>query len=212
MRLLPLLFFCTISVLLNAQWTTLNKSNENPTSLYFGIDNVYYIEDSLLQNPFIKSKEADVLKKDNYFVINLKLPHRENIHLEICDIRKNDTILIRTITLPEKRIPDPSFSIEGKLTGDTISKRALIKAGKFDVILGDAWLDKIFSFNLISFDLIVQGKQFHSNSNNLTSSMIFWIKDSKSLTLRVGNDFALLKNGDNYPRLVYGDKTFYLVE
>ena len=53
--------------------------------------------------------------------------------------------------------------IEILLITDSISKVALLKSGKFDVSLGDAWLDKSLLFELKSFDLKVQGKDFHSN-------------------------------------------------
>src|SRR5205085_10668326 len=138
------------------QQSNCQEKNENPTSLYFRMENCYYIKDSLLQNPFIKSNESEVYKKGNYFIINLKLPHKENIHLEVFDIRKNDTIKINTLVLPEKRIPDSAFSIAGQLIGDTISKSALLKAGKINVLLGDDWLDKFLNFELKSFDLEVQ--------------------------------------------------------
>jgi hypothetical protein len=210
MKIFSIISFCTILLLSYSQQNNYIGKNDNPSSLYFGIENRYYINDTLLQNPLIRSNEAEVYKKDKYFFISLILPHRENIHLDVYDIRKNDTIKITTLVLPEKRIPPPAFSIAGKLIGDTISKASLLKAGKFDVLSGDEYLDKHLNFELESFDLEVQGKQFHSISNNLTSSMIYWIKDSKSTSIRIRNDIVFLKTFDKYKRVIYGDKTFYL--
>lgn len=91
MKIFSVISFCTISLLSYSQQSNSPDKNKNPFSLYFGIENRYYIKDSLLQNPFIKSSEA-----------------------EVYDIRKNDTIKIKTLVLPEKSIPDPTFSIAGK--------------------------------------------------------------------------------------------------
>lgn len=176
------------------------------------MDIPYFIEDSLLQNPILKSNEASIIKRENYFIITLKLPHRDSIHLDLYDIRDNDSILIKTISLPEKRFPEPKFSISGKLIGDTISKEELLKTGKIHVLLGDKWLDKYLYFELKSFDLEVQGKMFHSNSNILTPPMIYWIKDSKSSTIRITNDIVFLNTAEKISRVIYGDKTFMLIK
>lgn len=211
MKIFLLLFFFTISRLTYSQKN--DYLIENATYFYLGMENRYYLEDSFLQNPFIKSSEAEVLKKGKYFIITLKLPNRDSIHLDVYDIRENDTIKIKTLSIPEKRLPDPRFSIDGKLIVDSISKSALLKAGKFNIMFGDQYLDKYLNFfELKSFDLEIQGKHFHSNSNNLTPSMLYWIKDNKSLTLRIRNDNVILKTGDQHPRVIYGDKTFYLIK
>lgn len=207
-----LLFICLFPLLSHSQKPDNNKLHENPTSFYLGLENRYYIMDSLLQKPFLKSSEAEVISMDKYFIVNLRLPQRDSIRLEINDIRNNDTFHIKTISIPEKRLPDPVFSIEGKLIGDSISKEALVRAGEINVMLGDPYLDKYLNFELTSFDLEVDGKQFHSNSNRLTPSMIFCIKKSKSLTLRITNDMVYLKTGDKLPRVIYGDKTFFLMK
>ncbi len=212
MKWLPLLFLYSAPLLSCSNESENRKRIENPTSLYFGMDIPYFIEDSLLQNPILKSNEASIIKRENYFIITLKLPHRDSIHLDLYDIRDNDSILIKTISLPEKRFPEPKFSISGKLIGDTISKEELLKTGKIHVLLGDKWLDKYLNFELKSFDLEVQGKMFHSNSNILTPPMIYWIKDSKSSTIRITNDIVFLNTAEKISRVIYGDKTFMLIK
>lgn len=212
MKWLTLLFLFSTPLMSCSNESDNSKRMENPTSLYFGMDIPYFIEDTLLQDPLLKSNEASIIKKEKYFVISLKLPHRDIINLDLYDIRNNDTILIKTISLPEKRIPDPKFSISGKLIGDTISKEELLKARKIDVLLGDKWLDNYLNFELKSFDLEVQGKMFHSNSNILTPPMIYWIKDIKSSSIRITNDIVVLKKDDKNPNVIYGDKTFYLIK
>ena len=78
---------------------------------------------------------------------------------------------------------------------------------KIDVTLGDEFLDKYLKFELVSFDLEVEEKLFHSNSNSLTQSMIYWISHTKSKSIKIKNDLVTFSTVTRY---IYGEKVFQL--
>lgn len=194
------------------------ESKSIKSILWFGLEHPVHLMDStlVLKHPFIKSDDATAIFDKNgtviVFVTNSKSVG-DTIQLDLFDSLPTGIRKISSYNFLVKRTPDPVFSIGGKLIHDTISRSDLLKSKKINVALDDVDFDLNIRFELQSFDLEIDGKVFHSNSNELTNSMIYLITNTKGNTIRIINDKTILSNlSDKTARCVLPgcDKTFVL--
>jgi hypothetical protein len=181
----------------------------NSDALWVGIDNQFIISGDTANKIFILSSKNIDIRKDSIGYTVLATKANTTATLDLFEVVQGDTIKVLSKDYLVKRVPDPVFSIGGHVISGSISKSLLLKTKKIDVVFGDSALDRHKIFELTSFDMEIDGNTFHSNSNNLTTSMIFYLSRTKSNSIRIMNDKV---HGFDRTLLLYKDKTFSLSE
>jgi len=186
-------------------------SKLSPGVLWIGVENIITLTgDSMSENVFIKSEDAEIkIDKGSFVAIVNPINVNTDITIDAYRVSSQDSIKLISRDFFVKKIPDPTYSIEGRVVDNVISRTALLKAKKIDVILGDGFPNGEKLFLLTSFDLEIDDKIFHSNSNTLTTSMVYYLTNTTSKSIRIFNDTV---NGFNEVRFLYKDKTFVLDE
>ena len=195
-------------------FSQLNNNIKNDV-LWIGLENEYKIIDSLILHPIFKSNEVNISRKNkNTYLMTVTNEHeKKRVKIDLYDSLSSDTSKILNLNYLVKRVPYPIFSIDGNLVHDTISKTAILKAKKIDVGMDDPDFPAHgLTFKVNSFVMEIDEKVFQSNSNNLTPSMIYFIKNTTGGKIRFINDKVELLNSKGEVRSVYGDKTFILVK
>ena len=186
--------------------------------LWLGLDNPLSFNDTTLKHPLFKSTDAIITRKANGdFRVNVTNQKSigETIQLDLYDSLSSSIKKITSYNFLVKPVPDPVFSIAGKLIHDTISRADLLKTKMINVALDDVDFNFDLPFELQSFDMEIDGKEFHSNSNRLTPSMIYYITNTMGNKIRIRNDKTIMKNSsDRVARCVINgcDKTFILTK
>jgi hypothetical protein len=183
--------------------------------LWFGMNNPLEITDKTVTHPLFKSKEVTVSRDpDGTFIV--KVTNQESIgHIIHVELRDSvDTNKLMTYSLLVKNMPYPVFSIGGKIVHDTISKTELLKSQKIDIGMDDPEFPQMNLFLLQSFDMEVDGQDFHSSSNVLTPSMIYLVTHTLGNKIRIYNDRVIMtaSTTNRVARYIYNDKTFILVK
>ena len=196
-----------------------SQTNTKPYDriLWIGLENPLLFEDSLTVNPVFKSGDVNVTKVSRgHFIINVTNMKIANqiIQIDWDDALSNDTNKIISNYYLVKQVPNPTFSIAGKLIHDSISRSDLLKSKAFDVRLDDVDFKYNLPFEIVSFDMEIDGKEFHSNSKYLTTSMIYYITHTSGSKIRIMNDKVVMKSSgsDGEERWIYKDKTFMLTK
>lgn len=199
---------------------TLTAKAQTDGILWLGIDNPVTVKSTTtsLKHPFFKSADATAsLQANGTFIVavtNYKSVG-QIIQLDLYDSVSTGSKKISSYHYLVKRTPDPVFSIAGKLIHDTISRSDLLKTKTINVALDDVDFNLDLRFQLQSFDLEIDGKEFHSNSNQLTNSMIYFITNTTGAKIRILNDKTIMANStDKTARCVLNgcDKTFILAK
>ena len=212
MRISFLAFLISLSI---ESFSQLNNNIKNDI-LWIGLNNEYKIIDSTMLHPLFISNDVNISRKNKntyiFSVTNLKLEN-QRVKIDLYDSISTDTNKILGLNYLVKKIPNPIFLIDSKLIHDTISRTAILKTKKIEIGMDDPefpshWL----TFKLKSFVIEIDGKQFQSNSNNLTPSMIYYINNTSGNKIRFMNDNVESLNSNGEIRYIYGDKTFILVK
>ena len=204
------MFLLTVSI--KAQ--TFTKSHDG--ILWIGVENPVTLKDTTLKHPCLKSSDAKASLETNGNFIVIVTNYKsagQTILLDLYDSLSTGYKKISTYNFLVKKVPDPVFSIAGKLIHDTISRTDLLKTKIINVALDDVDFNYDLRFELQSFDMEINGKEFHSNSNRLTPSMIYFITHTTGNKIRIRNDKTILaKSNDRIARCVldHCDKTFIL--
>jgi hypothetical protein len=196
---------------------TNTKTNEG--ILYLRLNNPWSFKDSTVKYPLFKSSDAVIKREENgVFCISVTNTKSlgQTIQLDLYDSLSGGTKKISSYNFLVKEVPNPVFSIAGKLIHDSISRTDLLKAKMINVVWDDVDFHYDTPFKLESFDLEIDGKEFHSNSNSLTASMIYFITNTIGNKIRIRNDKTIMSipSTDGVARCVAGncDKTFILVK
>ena len=202
-------------VLLLLLFTVQSIAQNKVEILWLGMENLVSFKDTTIKYPLFKSSDASVKRESEKFIVTVTNPKSvgQTIQIEMYDSLSNDTKKISTYYFRVKAVPYPTFYIDSTYIHDTISRAGLLNIKKIDVRMDDPEFNFYFPFEIQSFDMEIDGKTFHSNSNALTTSMIYYVNNSQGNKIRILNDKSIMTNGsDRTARCVACGKTFILVK
>ena len=179
-------------------------------TIWLGLAMPLRIMDSVLSNPYFSSNDVEVIyEKGMYYPAAIYEQNNMAVGVDLYNISGADSVKVRTFYFKVKTVPDPKFSVAGQAVLDSISKSAMLRAGKLEVALHCA-LDSFITWRLNSFDMEIDGKEFSSLGNKFSPAMRHAIINTKSGRVRIMNERVVMLNDEGGPRLISQANTFIL--